>query len=197
MKAIRVLAATIVLSALGANAYSQEAVVVHEHRHHHPRYENYGNTLNGGLGMVYYGYVGRTVPALHLNYEIDVARNFTLAPFVTYFGYRDYYYTPNEFGPRSYYQRSVMPVGLKGSYYFDEILHANNHWDFYLGASLGAAFRKTVAVNRYYGTRDVQRSATGLYGDAHIGTEYHLNRSLGLTLDLSTGISTIGIAGHF
>jgi len=195
MKAMRIIIIAIVLSALGINGYSQEAIVVNDRR---GSAEDFGNTLNVGLGMVYYPYVGQTVPALHLNYEIDVARNFTLAPFITYFGYREYSYTadPN-FIYRNYYQRSVMPIGLKGAYYFDELLNANKRWDFYLGASLGAAFRKAVYVDGYYGTRTVVRSATGLYADGHIGTEYHLGGNVGLTLDLSTGISTIGIAAHF
>ncbi len=197
MKAIRIITLAIVLLGLGINGYCQDGTYDNERRVR-PRSEEFGNTLNMGLGMVYYPYVGQTVPALHLNYEIDVARNFTLAPFLTYFGYREYTYTADaNFIYRNYYQRTVLPIGLKGNYYFDELLNANNKWDFYLGASLGAAFRKAVYVDGYYGTRAVARSSTGLYLDGHIGTEYHINRSIGLTVDLSTGISTLGIAAHF
>jgi len=35
-----------------------------------------------------------------------------------------------------------------------------------------------------------------LFLDFHAGAEYHLNRKLGLFLDLSTGVSTLGIAFH-
>ena len=55
--------------------------------------DSYGGTLNIGLGVGgyygYYNYVGRSLPVFHLNYEFDVARNFTLAPFVTFLSYRN------------------------------------------------------------------------------------------------------------
>ena len=54
--------------------------------------ENYGNTLNMGIGIGYYGYISNAMPVVHANYEFEVARNFTLAPFITYFSYRNYYY---------------------------------------------------------------------------------------------------------
>src|ERR1035438_7485163 len=47
--------------------------------------ESFGNTLNLGVGVGYYGYAGVTLPVFHANYEIDVIKDFTLAPFVTYF----------------------------------------------------------------------------------------------------------------
>lgn len=52
--------------------------------------ETYGKTFNIGLGLGYYG-VG-SAPALHLNYEFDVFKNFTLAPFITLQSRRTYYY---------------------------------------------------------------------------------------------------------
>lgn len=49
--------------------------------------EKYGNELNLGVGIGgysgYYRYVGHSLPVFHLNYEFGVARNFTLAPFVS------------------------------------------------------------------------------------------------------------------
>lgn len=160
--------------------------------------EYHGNALNAGIGLVYFGYVGQTVPAAHFNYEFDVARNFTLAPFITYFAYQEYVYWGNPSYPyRDYYYReSVMPIGVKGTYYFDQILNAGSKWDFYLGASLGVAIRKTVWENGYYGDRTVARGASRMYLDGHLGTEYHLSRKAGLFLDLSTGISTVGLAAH-
>jgi hypothetical protein len=35
-----------------------------------------------------------------------------------------------------------------------------------------------------------------LFLDLHLGAEYHLNNRVGLFLDLSTGVSTIGLAIH-
>jgi hypothetical protein len=160
--------------------------------------ERYGHSLNLGAGIGYYGYSGLTLPVVHINYEFDVAKNFTLAPFITYYSYHSNYYWGNKNYPyRDYsYTRTAIPIGVKGTYYFDQLLNANSKWDFYLGASLGFVIRKTVWEDGYYGETNVQRGASGLYLDGHIGTEYHLNRKFGLFLDLSSAISTFGLAIH-
>ena len=91
--------------------------------------EKYGNTLNLGFGIGgyygYYSYIGRSLPVFNINYELDIARNFTLAPFVTFYTYKD-----------KYYRETVIPIGAKGSYYFDNLLNAGSNWDFYLAGSL-------------------------------------------------------------
>jgi hypothetical protein len=160
--------------------------------------EKYGHTLNGGVGLVYFGYVGQTVPAIHLNYEFDVARNFTLAPFLSYFAYKENTYWASPLYPARdyYYKQSVMPVGVKGTYYFDQLLNAGPNWDFYAAASLGFAVRTTVWESGYAGERTFARGSSGLYLDGHIGAEYHLSELAGLWLDLSSGISTFGLAIH-
>ena len=90
----------------------------------------------------------------------------------------------------------MIPLGVKGSYYFDDVLGAGDKWDFYLAASLGFAIRKTTWENGYYGQNTVEHGSSGLYLDGHIGTEYHIGKKTGLFLDLSTGISTFGVAIH-
>jgi hypothetical protein len=147
--------------------------------------EDYGNTLNIGVGLGYYGYVNHSTPAVNLNYELNVARNFTLAPFVTFFSYKD-----------NYYHQTVIPIGVKGTYYFDQLLEADSKWDFYGAGSLGFSIIKTSWENNYSGPENRNVGASSLYLDLHIGTEYHLNNKLGVYLDLSTGISTIGLAIH-
>jgi hypothetical protein len=163
-----------------------------------PATEKYGNTLNMGLGVGYYGYVGYAMPVVHANYEFDVMKNLTLAPFITCYSYQSHYYWGNPKYPYRdyYYRQTVIPVGVKGTYYFDQILRANPKWDFYLAGSLGIAIRKTTWESDYYGETTMQNHTTGLYLDAHIGTEYHLGHTAGLFLDLSTGISTFGLALH-
>lgn len=160
--------------------------------------EKYGNTLNVGLGIGYYGYVGHAMPVLSANYEFDVAKNFTLAPFIAVYTYQNSYYWGNKNYPyRNYYYRStVIPIGVKGTYYFDQLLKANDKWDFYLAGSLGLAIRKTTWESDYYGETYVRHGSSGLYLDGHIGAEYHINQKLGLFLDLSTGMSTAGLAIH-
>jgi hypothetical protein len=160
--------------------------------------EKFGNTLNIGLGAGYYGYIGYSVPAVTANYEFDVLRNFTLAPFIGVYSFRDYYYWGDQGRPYQnyYYRETVIPVGVKASYYFDELLHAGSKWDFYAAASLGFAFRTVTWDDGYYGDRSVYQTASPLYLALHIGTEYHLNQKLGLFIDLSTSMSTVGLAVH-
>jgi hypothetical protein len=159
--------------------------------------ENHGGTLNLGLGIGgysgYYGYVGHSLPVFHLNYEFDVARNFTLAPFISFSSYRNgYYYSNNNY----YYHETIIPIGVKGTYYFDQILNANSDWDFYLAGSLGFAIVKSSWDNGYNGDVNYYNNGNPLFLDLHIGTEYHLSNKVGIFLDLSTGVSTIGLAIH-
>jgi hypothetical protein len=161
--------------------------------------EQYGKTLNLGLGIGYYGYLGGSTPVLHLNYEFDVAKDFTIAPFITFYSYRrDYYWGGNKNFPARYYsyRETVIPIGAKGTYYFDDLLHANSKWDFYLAASLGFAIVNSSWENGYEGDQNVYQHANSLYLDFHAGAEYHFNNNLGAFLDLSTGVSTIGLAIH-
>ncbi len=162
--------------------------------------EQYGKTLNLGLGIGYYGYVGHSLPVFHINYELNVAKNFTLAPFLTFYTYsNDYYWgNSNKNYPYKYYsyRETVVPIGVKGSYYFDELLKASKDWDFYLAASLGFTIRSVTWDSDYYGDQYAYHNSSGLYLDLHVGTEYHFNDHLGMFLDLSTGVSTLGLAIH-
>ena len=151
--------------------------------------EKFGNTLNLGLGLGYYGYVGHSIPVLHLNYEFGVARNFTLAPFISFYSYR-------RVKSGYYYHETVIPVGAKGTYYFDELLKANSKWDFYATGSLGFAIVNSRWDDGYNGDYNEYRRSSPLYLDIHVGTEYHVNNRIGVFLDLSTGVSTIGLAIH-
>lgn len=156
--------------------------------------ESYGRTVNLGVGLWYYGYYYAPSPFLNLNYEFDVARNFTLAPSIGYTSARsdDYYYH----GAPYYYRETFIPISLKGTYYFDRLLNAGPNWDFYLGASLGFVYNSTSWKDGYYGDRSVVHDSSPLYLDLHIGAEYHITNRTGLYLDLSNGVSTIGLAFH-
>ncbi|MES2779512.1 MAG: hypothetical protein V4651_06390 [Bacteroidota bacterium] len=164
--------------------------------------EKFGKTLNLGLGIGgysgYYGYVGRSLPVFHLDYEFDVAKSFTLAPFVNFYSYSHDYYWGNNNTPYRYYtyRETVIPIGLKGTYYFDDLLKANSKWDFYLAGSLGFAIVNATWDDGYYGNRNYYRGGSSLFLDIHVGTEYHFNNRIGAFLDLSSGVSTIGLAIH-
>lgn len=151
--------------------------------------EVYGKTLNLGIGAGYYGYL----PVLHANYEIDVAQNFTLAPFISFYTYNHYVYHNNI---RYNYHETAIPIGLKGTYYFDELLKVKPNWDLYLGASVGFAIVNSNWDNGYTGDIDGFNGANLLFANVHIGAEYHFNNRVGAFLDLSNGLSTIGFAIH-
>jgi len=162
----------------------------------------YGNTLNLGIGIGgysgYYGYINRNVPVFHLDYEFDVARNFTLAPFISFYTYSNSYYWGNNNHPYQYYNytETVIPIGVKGTYYLDELFKANQKWDFYLAGSLGFAISNAHWDNGYDGDKDYYHNAHPLFLDLHFGAEYHISSKIGMYLDLSTGVSTIGLAIH-
>jgi len=158
--------------------------------------EKHGHTLNLGLGIGYYGYAHSNMPVVHANFEFDVAKNFTLAPFASFYKYERYYNWGDKNHPKRdyYYRETVIPIGIKGTYYFDQFLGAGSNWDFYLAGSLGFVYRSYSWENGYEGDRYTHGSR--LYLDAHIGTEYHFNKSLGMFLDLSSGVSTVGLAFH-
>jgi len=155
--------------------------------------EDYGNTLNLGVGLGYYDYVGHSIGVFHADYELNVARAFTLAPFIDYYTFQDNNYYANQ---NYYYRETVIPIGIKGTYYFDRLLHSNPNWDFYLAASLGFIIRNTTWQAGYEGNTTVNNGSGAIYLDLHAGAEYHMSRRVGIYLDLSTGVSTIGLAIH-
>jgi hypothetical protein len=166
--------------------------------------EKHGKSLNLGVGIGgysgYYRYVGRSLPVFNINYEFDVAKNFTLAPFISFSSYSNSYYwgDKNKNYPYRYYtyRETVIPIGAKGTYYFDDLLKANSKWDFYLAGSLGFAIVNSSWDSDYNGDRNYYNHGNPLFLNLHIGTEYHFNNHLGAFLDLSTGVSTIGLAIH-
>jgi len=168
----------IALMISGAGAFAQKSGYSSSH----------GNTLNLGLGVGgYYGYynhVGHSLPVLNINYEFDVARNFTLAPYVSIYTYRN---------DNDHYRETILPLGVKGTFYLDQALNAGAAWDFYLAGSLGFALRTATWDSGYDGETYYQ-DVSPLLLDLHLGAEYHLSNSVGLFLDLSTGVTTLGLS---
>ena len=154
----------------------------------------YGNTLNLGLGVGghygYFGYYGRTVPLVNVNYEFDVAKNFTVAPFVAFASFNR---VRRINGVNYRFYETVIPVGAKAFYYFDELFNLRKDWDIYAGASLGFAIVRSRWDDNYPYNRDFFAGASPLFLDLHVGAQYNVNNKIGLFLDLS-GISTFGVA---
>lgn len=165
--------------------------------------EKYGTTLNLGLGLGYYGYLEShqaNLPVLCADLEFDVAKNFTLAPFLKYYQYSGRYYWGDNNHPKAYYHytESVIPIGVKGTYYFDELFNAGSKWDFYAAGSVGFNVVHSRWDDGYYGDKNYYHGRrNGLYLDLHAGAEYHLSSKVGLYLDLSSGVSSFGLALHF
>ena len=154
--------------------------------------ESYGNTANLALGLGYRDGYRASYPIFHFNYEFDVANNFTLAPFVTLIHYR----YSEKWNNKNYYHRgTTIPVGVKGSYYFDQLLNLDSKFDIYLGGMVGFNIYSGRWNDDSYGGPGYS-GVSYLYLDFNIGAEYHINEKTGLILDLSTGISTFGIAIH-
>ena len=159
--------------------------------------EQYGRTFNIGVGLGghsgYSDYVNRALPVFTLNYEIDVVSNFTIAPSVSVYGYSNNYIWNN----RNFrYRETVIPIGVKGTYYVDEFLGAGNKWDFYLGSSIGFAIVSSNWEQGYDGDRKYFNNKVPVFIAIHFGAEYHLTDRLGMFLDISSGFSTFGISIH-
>jgi hypothetical protein len=159
--------------------------------------ERYGNTLNLGVGVGgyygYYRYIGNSLPIFNINYEFDVSRDFTLAPFANIHSYSRY----RNWEDKKYnYRETGFSVGVKATYYFDALVNARPKWDFYVAGSVGFVAIISRWDAGYDGDKDYYRNQRPLFLDFHLGTEYHVNNRLGLFFELSTGVSTLGIAIH-
>ena len=56
------------------------------------------------------------MPVLHSDFEFDVAKSFTLAPFLSFYSYRfDYYYSNPHGNIKYYYHETVILIGAKGT----------------------------------------------------------------------------------
>jgi hypothetical protein len=164
--------------------------------------EKQGSTLNLGIGVGgysgYYKYIGQPLPVFHVDYEFNVARNFTLAPFVSFYTYSNERYWGDVNNPDRFYtyREIVVPIGVKGTFYFDELFNASEKWDFYAAASLGFSIVSRHWESGYNGDKGYYPNGQPLFLDAHIGAEYHFSNRMGVYLDLSSGVSTIGLAIH-
>jgi len=186
---IMIMATVMLLTVANNKTFAQDGP-----QHVNEHYQDFGNTLNLGVGFIYSNYINSSVPIFMINYEFNVARDFTLAPFIGIASYTsgDNYHYGNDY---YYYRETIVPVGVEGTYYFNRLLDLNRKWDIYAAASLGYVYDKITWEDGYDGGYAVN-DPNHLYLDLHVGAEYHINRRVGLYLDLSTGVSTVGIAIH-
>jgi len=167
--------------------------------------EKFGNTINIGIGIGgysgYYMSVRHLMPVYHIDFEYTITKNLTLAPFVSLYTYTKGYYryaSCNLDIPKQYYtcRETAMPVGAKGTFYFDKLLNSGSKWDFYLAGSIGITITNSKWSSGYDGDVNYFARNKPLFLDAHVGTEYHISKTFGITLDISTGAVTLGLAIH-
>jgi len=156
--------------------------------------EQFGHTLNIGAGVGYHRYLNYPTPVVVINYEFDLVRNITLAPIIGVSTYRDSHYWGNYNNAyRDYhYRQTAISIGIKGSYYFDELLMLNTKWDVYTAASIGVQPVITTWDNGYYGNKKLTNTPGLVFASGHLGARYHFSKRVGVFVDLSTGIFTTG-----
>jgi|TARA_R110000737_G_scaffold21837_2_gene40378 hypothetical protein len=155
--------------------------------------EKYGKTLNFGGGLSYSRYAPLPIPALNLNYEFDIAPNTTLGPYLSILHHNDYGY--NYLGKKYKYSNTIVPVGVKSYYYFDGLFNWDKRFDVYAGLAVGF----NIAFGRWengYNGPVYNPTYNPFYAQLHAGGEYHFKDNLGVYVDLSTGLSTVGLAFH-
>jgi hypothetical protein len=155
--------------------------------------EKYGRTVNGGAGLTFARYSNFPIPAINFNSEFDLVQNVTLAPSISFLRYNDY--GTGYLGQEYKYRTTVIPIGVKSYYYFDELLELDGKFDVYAGIAAGINLAFGKWENGYNGL-DYAPSYNAIYVDLHVGGEYHFKEDMGVYVDLSSGLSTIGLAFH-
>lgn len=156
--------------------------------------EPMGRAFNAGMGPGYFGGLQLPAPYTTINYEYEVAGYTTIAPFLGFASYRS---APQVLGGKNYYYRAtILPVGIKATYYLDKLLHIPCRWDVYVAGSAGYAFTTKEWDYGYPGTDDAVPGITPHFLLLHLGAEYHVSKRTGLFADVSTGVATFGFAIH-
>jgi hypothetical protein len=161
--------------------------------------EKYGNTLNAGMGCGYFAYIGYATSVFHLDFEIALDKNLTIAPSLMIYSYqKSILWGDQDHLTRNYnYGETVLPMGIKVTYYFDQLLKAGLKWDFYSSGTLGFILRSTKWERGYKGQININPGTGPLYIDFHLGSEYHLTKVMGIYLDVSLNVATFGTSIHF
>lgn len=167
----------------GINSNGQEKV-----------HEPFGRTFNMGMGPSYYSSKILPSPFYSINYEYDIFNNITIAPFVGFASFRS---EPSIIASRYYYYRAtILPFGIKTTYYLDNLLKIPCRWDVYIACSLGYTYINKKWDYGYPGINDKIPGIREEYLQAGIGIEYHISRNTGFFIDVSTNAATAGISLH-
>ena len=156
--------------------------------------EPFGRSFNMGMGPGYFSTQILPAPFFTINYEYDVVNNLTVAPFV---GFASYKGDARIIAARYYYYRAtILPFGVKASYYLDLLLKLPCRWDVYIACSAGYTYINKKWDYGYPGNKTGIPGLREEYLQAHVGVEYHISRNTGLFVDVSTGVAVAGISLH-
>lgn len=136
-------------------------------------YEKGDKLLNAGIGLGTYGAGGI---GLGGSFEVGVHEAISVGVLAGYSG-------KNYFGARW----SVLTVGARGSYHFNELLSlSDDKVDFYGGIGLGY---RSITWN-YNGSRnDSWGSGVSFLG--HVGGRYYLKPNMGVFAEVGSGFGTL------
>ncbi len=100
--------------------------------------EPFGHSFNMGMGPGYFSTEILPAPFFTINYEYDFLNNLTIAPFI---GFASYKGDASIIAARYYYYRAtIIPFGIKTTYYLDQLLKIPCRWDVYIACSLGYTY---------------------------------------------------------
>ncbi|WP_139263135.1 hypothetical protein [Flammeovirga pacifica] len=136
--------------------------------------------LNVGLST-YWSYSSSL--GVQLDYEFNLARDFTVGPSLSYAGYSD-----------SWYNYSVFGLGARFRWYADRVLNITHpKWDVFANGDIGFS----IWSHKYTGPGTdpkSQSSTSPLWIGLGIGGKFHFNDKIGLQLIIGSG-AQIGL--HF
>ena len=159
--------------------------------------EQFGSTLNLGPILNYGLNSNANLLYFHVEYEIDLVKNLTIAPFVNFSNItrNNYFNELNSPNKINYYSQPIMPVGIKFTYYLDPIVNLHPKWDLFMGGSTGFAIRKIAnKTSGLNSNQSINNGSSGLMFNLHLGTEYHFSKRGGVFLDVSRRTFSLGLA---
>ncbi|MCF6352042.1 MAG: hypothetical protein L3J06_03430 [Cyclobacteriaceae bacterium] len=137
---------------------------------------NDSKMLSVGLGVSGWG-----IP-IYGRYEFSVADNITVGGVLSYQSKR--------YGiPGFDYRLSYFGIAARGSYHFNELLGADDKWDFYAGATLGYYF-SSFSGDAFAGSNNLGDGGLGV--GVHIGARYFINEKIALNAEFGGGSAVSG-----
>lgn len=156
----------------------------------HAQYQKGDKLLNLGIGLN--GYYGGGLP-IGASFEYGITDQISVGAQV------DFYTWGYNFGSGYNYRYTFIPIALRGSYHFNELLNLNtDKVDLYGGVQLGYYISSYSDNSGYSGVYNNGYGNKALFG-VHLGGKYYFKPKLGAFAELGYGVSTLklGVAFKF